>query len=224
MKIQLYLDKLSSSETYKQFREKYTDSFLIAGFFVLDYESGQNIHQLDYYIPSSKKVAAFNFGEKIDLKLLELMNKKIPEKLDIHTKVDLDELKGIIEDGMKNRSLSEEVKKIIAIIQTVEGKKFWNINCVLSGMEILKVDIEDESKTILRMEKSSILDYVKKIPGAQLSAGKPSKESIDKQIHQLDKLKEELQKEKEELEKKEAEKPETSTENPEDKLEKKDTI
>jgi len=52
---------------------------------------------------------------------------------------------------------------------------------------------------ILKMERSSVLDYVKKIPGAQLPTGKPSKEEVDKQLAQLDKLKEALKKEKEEL-------------------------
>jgi predicted transcriptional regulator len=35
-------------------------------------------------------------------------------------------------------------------------------------MSIIKAHVDDESKTVLKMVKSSIMDYVKKMPGAQL--------------------------------------------------------
>jgi len=55
MKIQPYVEKLNTSKEYEEFQKKYNDAFLVAGFFVLDFETGQNIHQIDYYIPSDKK-------------------------------------------------------------------------------------------------------------------------------------------------------------------------
>jgi len=73
-------------------------------------------------------------------------------------------------------------------------------------MEILKAHVDDESETVLMMEKASVLDYIKKVPGGaagmqQQQPKEPSKEDIDKQMEQLDKLKEVLKKEKEEIEK-----------------------
>jgi len=102
---------------------------------------------------------------------------------------------------MKNRSITESVKKCVAVIQMVNGKKLWVLNCVLSGMEILKAHVDDESKTVLKMEKSSMLDYVKKIPGQQSAVPKLSKEDLAKQIEQLDKLKEQLKKEESKIDK-----------------------
>jgi hypothetical protein len=67
MKIGPYVTKLNESDAYKEFRQEYKDAFLVAGFFVLDFESGQNVHQIDYYIPSIKKVAAFNLDGKVDV-------------------------------------------------------------------------------------------------------------------------------------------------------------
>lgn len=205
MKIQPYVQKLESSEVYKKFMKEYSESFLVAGFFVLDYETGMNIHQIDYYIPSKKKVAAFNLDGQVEVRLLDILNKdKAPEKLDLKTKVDLDAIKGILEDEMKNRNITETVRKCVAVIQTIEGKKLWVLNCVLSGMEILKAHVDDDSRTVLKMEKSSMLDYVKKMPniqGQQQQPPKLSKESIQKQIEQLDKIKSQLEKEKAELEK-----------------------
>ena len=206
MKIQPFVEKLQGTKTYEEFQQKYKCAFLIAGFFVLDYESGQNISQIDYYIPKEKKVAAFNISqESVNFKVLEMLNEKIPEKLDIKTNVDLDALRGILEDEMKNRSISDEIKKIIAVIQTIEGRKVWTINCVLSGMEILKAHVDDESKTVLSMERASVVEFLKKIPmnpAGQPAKTEPSKKDIDAQLKQLDQLKEVLEKEKAKLEKK----------------------
>lgn len=203
MKIQPYIQKLESSEVFKKFRKDFEESFLVAGFFVLDYETGTNIHQIDYYVPSKKKVAAFNLDGHVEVKLLDMLNKtKTPEKLDIDTKVDLDALKGILEDEMKNRNMTESIKKCVAVIQTVEGKKLWILNCILSGMEILKAHVDDETRTVLKMEKSSMLDYVKRMPNLPSQEGPPpkaDKDTLQKQIEQLDKLKEQLQKEKEKI-------------------------
>ncbi len=205
MKIQPYVQKLETSGKYKQFRKDYNDAFLVAGFFVLDYESGMNVHQIDYYVPSKKKVAAFNLDGEVEVRLLDMMQKeKVPEKLDLKTRVDLDALKGILEDEMKNRNITETVKKCVAVIQTINGKKLWVLNCVLSGMEILKAHVDDDSRTVLKMEKASMLDYIKKLPGTSNQAQqqpKLSKEDLAKQIEQLDKLKEQLKKEQAVLEK-----------------------
>lgn len=165
MKIKPYVDKLSNSKEYKQFSEQYKDAFLVAGFFVIDFESDRKIHQIDYYIPSKKKIAAFTLDDKLNLQILDAVNKSTPEKLDIQTKIDLEALKGILEDEMKNRGITEDIKKMIVILQTIKGQKVWNVNCVLSGMDILKAHVDDDSKTVLRMDKSSIMDYVKKMPG-----------------------------------------------------------
>ncbi|MBI3334829.1 hypothetical protein HYZ97_05055 [Candidatus Pacearchaeota archaeon] len=163
MKLKPFVDKLHNSSEYKEFQQQYKDAYMAAGFFVLDLEAGKNIHQIDYYIPAEKKVAAFTIDHGITMQKLSLINSKIPEKLDLITKVDLDALKGILEDEMKNRSITEEIKKIIAVIQKIEGKTLWNLNCVLSGMGILRAHVDDESRTVLKMEKASILDYIKRI-------------------------------------------------------------
>ena len=211
MKIKPYIEKLGSSKTYAEFAKKYDDSFMVAGFFILDFETGQNIHQIDYYVPSEKKIAAFTLDGGVTVQMMNMMGKGVPEKLDINTKVDLDALRGILEDEMKNRSITEEIKKIIAVIQSIDGKKVWNINCVLSGMEILKAHVEDESQTILKMEKSSIMDYVKRMPAGQLKAlqgsqgeeagmkGMKSEADTKEKIKKLEQLEAAIEKEKENL-------------------------
>ncbi|HLF53912.1 MAG TPA: hypothetical protein VI544_01920 [Candidatus Nanoarchaeia archaeon] len=223
MKIKPYISKLSASSEYKNFQKKYEDSFMIAGFFILDFETGKNLHQIDYYVPSEKKIAAFTLDKGVTMQMLDMINSKnVPEKLDIKTNIDLDSLQGILEDEMKNRSITEEIKKIIAILQTIDGKKIWNLNCVLSGMGILKAHVDDETQTILKMEKASILDYIKKMPGnlAALKGmqgmqkmpksgdegesgeanGEESEAGLKEEIKTLDKMEEEIEAEKKKIE------------------------
>ncbi|MBI2452276.1 hypothetical protein HYV50_04350 [Candidatus Pacearchaeota archaeon] len=168
MKIKPYLEKLEKSKEYKQFKTKYPDNFLMAGFFLIDLEGEQNVHQVDFYIPSIKKIAAFSLDGQVKFQLLDPLNRKTPEKLDINTKIDLDALPGILSDEMHNRGMSEEIRKIIAIVQNIEGRKIWNLNCVLTGMEILKSHVEDESKTVLKIEKTSLIDLMRRIPAQAL--------------------------------------------------------
>ena len=218
MKIQPYIEKLNSSAEFKDFQKSFKNAYLIAGFFVLDLETKQNVHQIDYYVPSEKRIAAFSLDGRVKMQMLNTLNKKVPEKLDIETKVDLDALKGILQDEMKNRSITEEIKKIIAVVQNLDGKKVWILNCILSGMEILKAHVDDDSKTVLKMEKVSIMDIMRKVPASafqkvpplgalpgalpiQKGKGveKPAKENFEQELEQLNKLDEEIHKEKEEI-------------------------
>lgn len=208
MKIQPYVERLSGSKEFKDFSQQYKDAFMVAGFFVIDFESNKNLHQLDYYVPSKKKIAAFTMDKGVTMQLLETVNQKVPEKLDMKASIDLDALHGILLDEMKNRSITEDIKKMIAILQNINGKKVWNINCVLSGMEILRAHVEDESKTVLKMEKASIMDYVKKIsPDALKAMAKggpagsattaPAKENPKEKLKQIEILEKQLEIEKE---------------------------
>ncbi len=218
MKIQPYVEKLNGSSECKNFLENNPDAYIVAGFFVLDFEGGKNIHQIDYYVPKEKKVAAFNLDGKVNVQMMKMLNaKKVPEKLEIKTKVDLDALQGILEDEMKNRGISEEIKKIIAVLQTVKGKKIWNLNCILSGMEILRAHVEDKSKSVLKMERVSLVDIMKHIPGGRglqipetssLSGEEQEdkKEDVAEKIKKLEDLEKELKLEKGKLEAKSSKK------------------
>jgi len=163
MKIAKYFNKLHESKEFKNFQNKHKDSYFCAGFFVLDFENGKNMHQLDYYHPKSKKVTTFMLDKGIEEKISEQLMKKKPLKLDTKTKIDLDALKGIVEDEMKNHTITEKIKKIIAILQVIDGKKIWNLNCITSGMGLLKVHVDDETDTILKFEKVDLMDIIRKV-------------------------------------------------------------
>ncbi len=212
MKIQPYIHKLNNSDQYQDFMKQNKDAFMIAGFFVLDFESGQNIHQIDYYVPKKKKIAAFTLDHGVTMQMMDLLNEKVPEKLDITTKIDLEALYGILEDEMKNRGITEDIKKIIAVLQNIEGKKIWNLSCILSGMSILRAHVEDESKSVLKMDRANMIDIIKKVSPDQFKGMlekqgvsekekevKPSKKDIDAKMKQLNDLEAQIEKQKEAL-------------------------
>lgn len=205
MKIKPYFEKLEKSNEYKSFVTKYPNSFLVAGFFILDLEEGKNLHQIDFYVPSEKKIAAFTMDNEVTMQLLETLDSsKVPEKLDLNTNIDLDALQGILTDEMRNRGMSEEIRKIIAVIQNINGKRIWNLNCVLTGMEVLKSHVEDDSQTVLKIEKTSIIEIMKRMPTQQqkaLQAPQEGEEDVEGEIDKLNKVEAEIEKAKQKLQK-----------------------
>ena len=60
-------------------------------------------------------------------------------------------------------------------------------------MEILKSHVEDESKTVLKMDKTSVMDIMKHIPTQAMAKKPQSKEEITKEMDSLSKLESELE-------------------------------
>lgn len=163
MKFEHYLSKLRESSEYKKFRNKYKDEYMCAGFFVLDFETGKHMHQIDYALPNGK-IATFLLDYGIKLKISEqALKKKLPE-IKGEIKTDIEALRGIVEDEMKNRTVTENIKKIIAILHIIDNKKVWNLQCILDGLGILQVHIDDSDKSVLKFEKHSLMELIKSAP------------------------------------------------------------
>ena len=121
------------------------------------------MHQIDYYVPGNKKIQTFILDSKeVISKESETLNKIVPKKIDQNISLDLDVLKGLVEDEMKNHTITTKLQKIIAIIQNVEGKLVWNLNCITTDMGIIKVHISDRDHSILKFDKINLYDVMKK--------------------------------------------------------------
>lgn len=176
MKFDHYLNKVFESEAYKNLKQKNPSVYLCTGFFVLDFESGKDIHQLDFII-GRKKVATFSLDEGVKMNISNLpISKKLPE-IKGEIKTDLKALKGIVEDEMKNRTITDNIKKIIALLQIIDGNLVWNLNCITNNLNVLQVHVNDLDQTILKFMKYSIMDFVKTIPkqpGPVMGKNKPA--------------------------------------------------
>lgn len=164
MKFEHYFKKVLESESYKNLKQKNPGVYLCTGFFVLDFETGKDIHQLDFII-GKKKVATFSLDNGVKMNLSTLpMSKKLPEIKGECIKTDILALKGIVEDEMKNRTVTDKIKKIIALLQVIDGKIVWNLNCITDNLNVLQVHVDDTDQTVLKFMKYSIMDFVKTVP------------------------------------------------------------
>lgn len=165
MKFSHYLSRVEESKEFKDFRKKNKKAHLCAGFFVLDFETGKNMHQVDYCLPN-RRIATFILDEGVNFKISEQAIKKELPEISKNAELDLDALKGIVEDEMKNHTVTEQVKKIIAILHVLDNKLVWNLQCILSGLEILNIHIDDSDGSILKFEKHSLLEMIKTLPSS----------------------------------------------------------
>lgn len=165
-KFQHLLEKLKESNEYENFKQKNPKAFLCAGFFLLDFETKKREKdQIDYYLPDTKKIATFSLGEKIKMKISDIMKKdSIPKEIKKEVKTEIEALWQLIDDELKNHNVSEKIKKIVAILQNTEGKNVWYITCLLQGLEILKMHINDSDSTTLKFEKVNLIDLSSKNP------------------------------------------------------------
>jgi hypothetical protein len=184
MKFDHYLKKVIESEAFKNLKEEHPNAYLCTGFFVFDFETGKDIHQIDFAL-KGKKIATFTLDNGVKMMVSELpVKKKLPE-LPCEIKTDIKALKGIVEDEMKNRTITDRIKKIIALIQIIDGKRVWNLNCITDGLNVLQVHIDDDDQTILKFVKYSIMDFVKvvpKQPGPAMPQPSEKKQQAEPQI------------------------------------------
>ena len=121
MKFKELLQELDKSPEFKRFKEENPDSYLTAGFFILDLQSNEkNKYQLDFFIPSKNKIAVSEFPfNQIKIEPEEITKS---EKLEGEIKIDIDDLEKEIGRIMKENNTSQQTNKIIAVLKD----NLWN--------------------------------------------------------------------------------------------------
>jgi len=155
------------SETFQNFKKENPNAGFCAGFFILDFLSNDSKKSLDFKV--NDEIFTFELLDSGTIKLtkdkmLEIENNKnnslltfIPE-----IKIDLDELKGL--SGMKalDEGIHSKFNKIIAVLQIRENKQIWNLTCMLDGLIILSIIIDAKTREILKFERKSMMDLIRK--------------------------------------------------------------
>lgn len=165
------LQQIESSKVFKSFKEKYPDSELCVGFFIIDFLSNDNKQTLDY--KTNSKIFTFELkGEDIIMvedKLIETPEKPPLLKIDSEIKIEVEELKGIVGVQALEHGISAKFNKIIAILQKYESeetnnkeKQIWNLTCMLEGLIILHILIDSQTGDVLKFERKSMMDLIKK--------------------------------------------------------------
>ena len=169
------LNKIESSKVFKDFKEKNPDAELCAGFFVLDFLSNDTRETLDYKLEQGKKVFTFSLkGDDITFsedELIESEGKPKLKKIKPSVNVEVEELKSIAGTKKLDEGLASPMHKIIAVLQIHEHKseegqaeerQVWNLTCILDGLQILHILVDSDSGQIIKFEKKSMMDFIKK--------------------------------------------------------------
>lgn len=155
MKFQEILKKLQDSKEFADFKKENADSYLCTGFFILDFESGSETKQLDFFVPKKKKIATFVLNDSVKLKIEDAIKEKFDE---IDPKIKI-ELPTAVEKAKKE--CKNKINKIIAILQVLEGKQVWNFTCMLEGFGMMLLHIDSQSGEVTKKEKRGLFDFIK---------------------------------------------------------------
>jgi len=163
MNFQFYLEKLYSSEIFKNFIKENSKAYLCSGFFTIDKEGKDNQIHIDFYIPDSKKMFSFRIEKKIEKIPVEMITKKIPLEVKLDFDFNLEEIEEMIVNEMKKKDIKTKLQKIIFSLQNIKGKNFLVCTVFTSMLGLLKVHIGLKEKKIILFEKKSFFDLMKRV-------------------------------------------------------------
>jgi hypothetical protein len=166
MNSQFLLEKLESSEDYKKFISENKDAYLCSGFFVIDLsEHPENKYHFDFYVPSTKKTFSFeieNGTKKIELErndslAMNHVTMKIP--------FDFDKIKEKILTEMELKKINNKIQKMIFSLQNKDGDDFLLGTIFLSGLGLIRANLNLNKNTFTEFEKKSLFDMIKIVKG-----------------------------------------------------------
>jgi hypothetical protein len=166
MNFQFLIEKLTESKEFQNFKKEFPDSYLCGGFFAIDRENiknPDNKNQLDYYVPSTKKVYSFKIDGKIEKIEQETKDPRIPEKTKDNHSFDFDEIQEIIEEEMKVKSINNTIKKLILSFQSLNKKDYLIGTIFLNNLALLKVQFNLKDMKVEELEKKTLFDFLKKV-------------------------------------------------------------
>ena len=168
---------IQNSKQFQNFKQQHPDAKLIAGFFILDFLSNDTKQTLDY--KSEGKIFTFTLHNNNDItikedKLLDIPSvpKLTPITLPSALNVEIEDLKGTAGTQALDQGISAKFHKIIAVLQNYQDNKIqelqqskliWNLTCMLDNLIILHVLINAQTGKILKFERRSMMDMVKKL-------------------------------------------------------------
>lgn len=176
MNLSALLQKVEASPEYKSFKKASPDATLCAGFFILDFKEQRQSYALDYITDSGKDLFSFNYdlaGDTISMKQEELIQgQKKLEEVNPRVKVEIEDLKNIVEEELKKNKILNKLEKIIAVLQNENEKTIWNLTCMCDGFAIIMVHVDSKELNILKFEKKSLFDFVSVKKGEKGKEGK----------------------------------------------------
>ena len=161
MNSEFLLEKLKSSEEFKNFKKENPTAYLCSGFFSIDVESKEpkNQYHFDFFVPENKKTFSFELEEGVKLVPLERYE-QILEKISLKENFDFEEIQKIITTEMELKKVNNKIQKMILSLQNVEGKESFLGTIFVSGFGMVKVTFDLKEKRVTDFEKKSFWEML----------------------------------------------------------------
>ena len=160
MNFQFYLEKLQDSSNFKNFMEKNPDAYFCSGFFVIDKEGADNKIHFDYFLPEENKIISFQLESEIQQLPVEMIGKKVPNKVSTSHDFNFEEVEEMIADEMQKQGIKNKIQKIIFSLQRVDSKEYLIATVFISMLGMFKIHILLPEKKIVLFEKKNFFDMV----------------------------------------------------------------
>lgn len=161
MNLQFYLEKLFESAKYKEFKSKNPKAYFCSGFFSIDKQGNDNQQHIDFYEPLKKNLFTFQLEKSIEQRKLEDYDKRTPNEIKENLDFELNEIERMIKRRMELEKINKEIQKLLLSLQNKEGKNYIVGTIFISGMGILKINIDLDEKKITEFEKKTFFDMMK---------------------------------------------------------------
>ncbi len=161
MNLHFYLEKLHDSDEYKDFMLENPDAYICSGFFIMDFEKADHQRHLDFYAPTLKKVLSFKLENGVEKVPIDTFDDRTPKKLFIDYDFDLDEIEEMIRKRMVEEKVKSRIQKILLSLQNPKGKDLLTATVFVSGLGMLKVNIDPISKKVIDFDRKSFFDILK---------------------------------------------------------------
>jgi hypothetical protein len=166
MNFQFYVEKLFDSQEFQKFIKENSDANPCGGFFIIDRENlknPENKNHLDYFVPSINKMFSFQMEEGVKLVPVESFGEKAPGKISMNYNFDFEDVEDLIRNRMKTEEIDKKIQKILLSLQSKQGKDFLVGTVFISGMGIIKANIDLSEMKVVDFEKKSFFDMVKMV-------------------------------------------------------------
>lgn len=151
MEVKDLVEELEKEDCFKVFMKKYSDAYFCAAFFIFD-EGGSEKAEIDFYVPSEKKMALFSYPFH-EYNLSEEISGF--GKMDLDLKIDVGDLKENVKNVLEKEGKKFDAKKIIAVLKNYE----WHLTC-MNGLDIIRMKIDVKSGNYKDFEKGSLMDFM----------------------------------------------------------------
>jgi len=155
MNISSLIELIKEKEQFTKFMQENPDAYLTAIFLVLD-DSGKDTYQLDFFIPEKQKIAIATYP--FDEIIIQPDEIKESGRLSLIQVCDINQIRERVEEIKIQNNLEKiKITKIIGILK----EDIWNLTCLSSTLDIVKIKIDKEGN-IRNCEKAGLLDFVVK--------------------------------------------------------------